>query len=77
VSTEYAGVLREQMIGLIERQMRYDNVTQTQLAALAGTTIGKVNGVLRGRRTRVDINDLDYWLYLLGCHFELKVVRNK
>lgn len=60
----------EQQLTLLRVEMNKQGISQAELARRLGRTVQHVNRVLAGRS---GTSELDYWAFVLGMEFELKL----
>jgi len=65
---------QEAMAALISEALAKDGVTQAELARQSGVSEKHVSTVLSGQ-AGAQIGLLDYWAWLLGLRFDVKLVK--
>jgi len=65
---------QEAMAALISEALAKDGVTQAELARQSGVSEKHVSLVLSGQ-AGAQIGMLDYWAWLLGLRFDVKLVK--
>lgn len=60
----------DQQLELLRTEMERQGITQAELARRLSRTPQHINRVLAGR---TQTSELDYWAFILGMEFELKL----